>query len=195
MSEPAHEDVVVATDGEAARQLAIATAVSHDLNFAGHLCQRLLELDAGHASDADLFKAFWTTALLHYARAFEQGAGVGLLPENAFAPTAGEPLAAHRAYLQWAAWEMHGATDPFERVRVGLALTGGEERGVRGTGVFVMERGITHQQGIEQLGRLVDLARAEVARLGRDLEDQVTRAARAEPIDRLYALPRFTPGA
>jgi len=194
MSNDAHDDIVVETGGEAARRLAIATAASHDLAYVGHLCQRLLEMAASHASDIDLVKAFWTTALVHYARAFERGAEIGLMPENAFAPAAGEPLAAHHAYLDWAGWEMHGAADPFERVRVGLALSSGEERAVRGTGVFLMQRGVTHHQGIEQLGRLVDMARAEIARLGKDLEHRVAEAARAEPLDSIYARPRFEPG-
>jgi len=196
MSEAANAStqVIVETGGEAARRLALATAVSHDLDYAGHLCRRLLDLSATPQADVDTVKAFWSTALLHYARAFSTGAAVGLAPENAFAPAAGEPLAAHRAYLEWAANETHGANDPFARVRVGIALSGTGERAVQGAGVLVMERGIVHARGVEQLAALADLARAEIARLGQAIENEVAEQARAEPIDELYARPRFEPG-
>lgn len=105
----------------AALALADLAGIFEDLQTSLACCERLVdELEAG--SDEVVLEAYWTTAVLSYARCFRAGKrGVGLTEQDVSATgLAGDVLGWHRAVLRIRD-AYAGAANPRESFSVGVA--------------------------------------------------------------------------
>ncbi|MGZ4615969.1 MAG: hypothetical protein ACXV4A_10425 [Actinomycetes bacterium] len=112
-------------DSPAARELADLAATFDDLQTVLRCCERLMaELGAG-ADDPDplTLEAFWTTAMLSYARCFSARVGRTRLTTDDVTATglAGDVLGWHKILLQLRAHYADRGVNPRERFSVGVA--------------------------------------------------------------------------
>ncbi|HEU0101114.1 MAG TPA: hypothetical protein VFR07_02215 [Mycobacteriales bacterium] len=119
----------------AALALADLAAVFEDLQTVLRCCERLvLELGPDRPEPDDLaLEAFWTTAVLSYARCFSVGPrGIGLTEEDITATgLAGDVLGWHRALLELRTRYADPAVNPRESFTVGVAQdTTGHAEGI-----------------------------------------------------------------
>ena len=117
----------------AALALADLAAVFEDLQTVLRCCERLVVELSAPAPDDLAVEAYWTTALLSYARCFTPGKrGVGLTEEDLTSTgLEGEVLAWHRVLLQLRERYADVAVNPRETFSVGAAQdTGGHAEGI-----------------------------------------------------------------
>lgn len=109
----------------AALALADLAAVFEDLQTTLRCCERLVQVLAVEGQEPDdlAMEAFWTTAVLSYARCFAPGArGVGLTEDDITATgLKGEVLAWHRVLLTLRGRYADPAVNPRESFTVGAA--------------------------------------------------------------------------
>src|SRR5437762_13315016 len=86
-------------ESDNAQLLADHHGIFEDLGFCIRCCDRLTEqLEKGLVDDEDLHRAWWTAAVIAYARCFATGVRYGLTVEI-FSHFEGEPAAAHQLYV------------------------------------------------------------------------------------------------
>jgi hypothetical protein len=123
--QPAVPTAVRRLTSPAALALADLAAVLEDLQTSLRCCERLMaELQSNGSGPDDLaLEAFWTTAVLSYARCFAPGPrGVGLTEDDVTATgLPGEVLGWHRALLQVRDRLADPATNPRESFTVGAS--------------------------------------------------------------------------
>jgi hypothetical protein len=181
----------VELDDAPARHLASLIGMTQDLEFAAHLLERLETLLGRESADPVTVKCLWTTALVHYARAFEAGGRAGARAGDIYQGLKGDPIGAHRDILRLSEEQRLPVDNPLDRVRVGVVLEGPDAgRAVSGTGVIAVQRGIASTEAVRQLAALVAAARRGVAGIGVGVQNEILDAARTQPLDALYARAR-----
>lgn len=181
----------VELDDEAARRLSVLIGMSQDLDFTAHLLERLQDLLARADPDTVTIKCLWSTALVHYARAFDTGGRGGVRAGDVYTGLKGDPLGAHSDLLRQADAQRQADDNPLDRVRVGVLLEGDDAaQAVTGTAVIAVPRGLTNAEAVHQFAALVDAARRGVAAIGIDAQQRVLESARAEALESLYARAR-----
>jgi hypothetical protein len=117
--------VVRRLDTPAALALADLAAIFEDLQTVLRCCERLVsELGASQEDPDDLtLEAFWTSAVLSYARCFSTGArGTGLTPDDLTATgLAGDVIGWHQVLLQLRDHYADPAVNPREVFSVGVS--------------------------------------------------------------------------
>lgn len=179
------------------RRLAHLAGIAQDLATTMVNCQNLkTHLDDIEMSD-DMKRSMWLTALVHYRRAFDTAAGIDLSAEALMSNLNGDPMGAHRQYLDLLHKQSAPVEDPFQRVRVGLTMKtlDGEPESITGAGVYYMETSPAHRELVEQLEMLAGAIHDEVLRQGEQAEADVIKAAGKHSLEELAALPRFNPMA
>ncbi|MCW2776736.1 MAG: hypothetical protein JWN17_461 [Frankiales bacterium] len=133
-TEPAAPSVVRRLRSPAALALADLAALFEDVQTVLRCCERLVTvLDATTEPDDLALEAYWTTAVLSYARCFAPGErGTGLTEEDVTATgLAGDVLGWHRTLLQLRERYAHPGVNPRESFSVGAAQdTTGHAEGV-----------------------------------------------------------------
>lgn len=112
-------------DSTAATAMADLAAIFEDLQTTLRCCERLVsELASGEAEPDDLtLEAFWTTAVLSYARCFShREGGTNLTPDDVTATgLAGDVLGWHKVLLQLRGHYADPAVNPRETFSVGVS--------------------------------------------------------------------------
>ena len=127
--------VVRRLDSTAAKAMADLAAIFEDLQTTLQCCERLVsELASGEAEPDNLaLEAFWTTAVLSYARCFSHRKdGTNLTPDDVTATgLAGDVLSWHQVLLQLRGHYADTAVNPPETFSVGVSQdTDGKANGV-----------------------------------------------------------------
>lgn len=120
---PAVPSVVRRLTSPAALALADLAAVFEDLQTCLRCCERLVD-ELGRAAPDDLaLEAYWTTALLSYARCFAPGArGIGLTEQDVAATELpGDVTGWHRTLMQLRDRVADPGTNPRESFSVGAS--------------------------------------------------------------------------
>jgi hypothetical protein len=117
--------VVRRLDSTAAMVMADLAAIFEDLQTTLRCCERLVsELASSEAEPDDLtLEAFWTTAVLSYARCFaHREGGTNLIPDDVTATgLAGDVLGWHKVLLQLRDHYADPAVNPRETFLVGVS--------------------------------------------------------------------------
>ena len=117
--------VVRRLDSTAALAMADLAAIFEELQTTLRCCERLVsELASGEAEpDGLTLEAFWTTAVLSYARCFaHREGGTNLTPDDVTATElAGDVLGWHQVLLQLRDHYAHPAVNPRETFSVGVS--------------------------------------------------------------------------
>lgn len=131
---PTHPTVVRRLRSPAALALADMAALFEDLQTVLRCCERLvLELDPDGGPDDLALEAFWTTAVLSYARCFAPGPrGTGLSEDDVTATgLAGDVLGWHRVMLALRDRYADPVVNPRESFSVGASQdTSGHAEGI-----------------------------------------------------------------
>lgn len=179
-------------DTPAALAVADLTAIFDDLEAVLRCCERLMScLDAPEPLDDLALEAFWTTAVLSYARCFATRArDTGLTTDDVAATgLEGDVLGWHGVLLQLRGHQADPVVNPRERFSVGVSQ--GDDGAASGIAVTSTRQPPVDDVTVRQTGavayalsRLVD---------GRITERQqaVSDAARTMPRTELDALPRL----
>jgi hypothetical protein len=179
------------------RRLAHLAGIAQDLTTTIINC-RLLKARLDDAElDDDIKRSLWLVALIHYGRAFETAAAMGISNDDLMQGLNGDPLGAHRQYLAILERLSKPQEDPFQRVRVGLtmSLEEGRPAGIKGTGVFFMETTPANHEIIDQLEMLSGAVHDQVLDLGKEAEATVLEAADKIPLGDVLNMPQFNPMA
>ena len=116
--------VVRRLDSTAAMAMADLAAIFEDLQTTLRCCERLVsELASGEGKPDDLtLEAFWTTAVLSYARCFSHREGTNLTPDDVTATgLAGDVLGWHQVLLRLRDHYADPAVNPRETFSVGVS--------------------------------------------------------------------------
>ena len=198
MTHEASDDITVYEFvDDTTRRLAHLAGIAQDLAAVIVNCRSFkVHLDDAEMNE-DIKRSLWLAALVHYGRAFDTAAGLGIGPEELMAELTGDPMGAHNQYLKLLGHLSAPAEDPFERVRVGLTMNivDGEAESVTGTGVFFMEAKAANHELVELLEMLSEAIHEQVLELGKQAESDVLQAAGKVPLAELSALPQFNPMA
>ena len=158
------------------------------------VCSRLKKLLKENSKDNILIESLWTSALVRYARCFACGKRTGL-SEDIFKEFQGDPVEAHRFYINLRNKHIAHSVNPFEQMEVGLILSpiGESERRVLGVSVLAMKQISLSIDGVHQLGLLSKIAHDKMCNLAKELENKVIEKGKKTPIEELYkkARPRL----
>jgi hypothetical protein len=184
-------------DSRAAAALADLAALFEDLQTVLRCCERLVsDLAAGAATEGepdDLgLEAFWTTALLSYARCFEpRESGVRLSEEDVSATgLAGDVVGWHQMLLRLRAHQADPLVNPRELFAVGVSQ--GDDGTAAGVAVTSTRQPAVDDITVRQTGAIAYSLRIVVDKRIGEQQAEVAREAgamtRAE-LDRLPVVP------
>ncbi|MEK6725459.1 MAG: hypothetical protein AABY54_02750 [Deltaproteobacteria bacterium] len=186
------DNPIAKVESKEALILADLAAIFQDLGATMHTCSHLIELLKEDSKDQILIESLWTSALIRYARCFTASKRFGL-SESIFDGLQGDPVGAHRLYINLRNKHIAHSVNPFEQMEVGVILSPvkSAEKEVLGVATLSM-RLISHDvEGIRQLGTLAKVVMEKVSKLAKDYEQKVIEEARKIPIDDLYKRPRL----
>jgi len=188
------DNPIAKVDFEDARMLADLGAIAQDLGAVMETCSRLKELLKDNSQDHLLVEALWTTALIKYARCFTDSKRFGL-SESLFQGLQGDPVGAHRLYINLRNKHVAHSVNPFEQMEVGAVLAPLEtnERKVIGVATLAMRHICSDLEGVHQLGCLSKVVLQKVCALAKECEGKVLDQIKQMPLEDLYkqARPRL----
>jgi hypothetical protein len=168
-----------------------------DLRSTIDICRRLLEELQKDDQDAILIEALWTSALVKYARCFASGKRFGL-DEKIFEHFDGDPIGAHRYFIDMRNKHIAHSVNPFEEVRVGVVLSAPSAQPLTVQGVAVLSRKLisTDVDGVRNLVTLASALHKRVAELAKQEQDGLLKWAQGQPVAVFPQgqLGMFTPG-
>jgi hypothetical protein len=185
----------VPLDGRRAGLLADLGAVTQDMKFVMHCCQRLVAGMADEQPDGVVMEALFTAAVITYARCFNTGKRSSL-SENDLTKLGleGDLRGFHRQVLDMRSKHVAHSVNPFEMITVGAVLspTDAENRQVEGIAVLIVRHIAFDADGVTQLHevckRLVDRV---IAARAEHLQAAALEEAREIAIDELYQRPHL----
>lgn len=168
----------------AALALADLAATFEDLQTVLRCCERLVsDLGAGGGPDDLALEAFWTTAVLSYARCFSPGPrGTGLTPDDVTATRLpGDVLGWHQVLQQLRGHYADAAVNPREKFSVGVSQdAAGKANGIAVTSAWqppVDDLTVRQTGAIAfELSRIVDRRIAEQQEIVFGAVEAMTRA-------------------
>jgi hypothetical protein len=168
-----------------------------DLRSTIDICRRLIEELQKNEQDAVLIEAFWTAALVKYARCFATGKRLGL-DEKIFEHFQGDPIGTHGYFIEMRNKHVAHSVNPFEEVRVGVVLSApsAEARKVEGVAVLARKLISAEIDGVRNLITLASTLHKTVAELAKQEQDDLLKWAQGRPVTDFPAgqLGMFTPG-
>lgn len=188
------DNPIARVDFKEARILADLAAIFQDLGAAMQTCSRLMELLKEDSNDQIVVDSLWTSALIRYARCFTDSRRFGL-SETVFDGLQGDPVGAHRLYIDLRNKHIAHSVNPFEQMEVGVVLSPVEsaQKDILGVATLSMRLMTFDVEGVRQLGMLAKVVMEKVAALAKDSEQRVLEQARKLPMEDLYkrARPRL----
>ena len=186
---------VVKLEGGRARRLADLTGIYADLSFTIDACTVLMRLlqEKRETDEAWVLKeALWSSALMSYARSFGPAKRYGL-SEAVFKDLEADYLAAHRVFIGFRNKHVAHSINPFEQAEIGLMLSEEWAADKKVEGIVAISVRLTNlnEPAAVDLHNLAVTLRNEVGKLAKAEEHEVLRAARAEPVQSFYKLPRL----
>lgn len=186
--------LTVALDTPSARVLADQTSVIQDFQFVMDCCKRLLEELATPEEDRDgvVPLALWSSALVAYARCFDEGRRSGLTAEDVGnLPLQGAVMNFHKWVIEERDKVAASPAEPFEAAVIGAALSpaGQAKRRVEGIAIFSASRILIDATGVRQLGGLASELAKQTAVKATKQQDTVLSDAQQLDIATLYESP------
>lgn len=185
------ENQIAKVDFEEAKALTDLGAIVQDLSAVMQTCSRLKKLLREESKDHILIEALWTSALIRYARCFAESKGFGL-SESVFDGLQGDPLGAHRFYMNLRNKHIAHSVNPFEQMEAGLVLSPAEnaEKGIIGVATLAMRQISSDVEGVHQLGLLAKVVLGKACERAKHYEQQVLEIPKKMPLDDLYKRSR-----
>lgn len=183
---------VVKVDFEEATRLAELGAVAQDLGAVMETCRRIEGLSNENSNDHILIEGLWTAALVRYARCFTE-AKRQELTESIFDGFHGQPIAAHRYYIDMRNKHIAHSVNPFEQTYAGVVLTPetSKVKSVVGVTTLAMRHIVCDLNGVHQLGVLAKIVLGKVCEKAKDCEKKLLARIKALPIEDLYRIERL----
>jgi hypothetical protein len=115
---------VYALESDDARDLADLLAIQQDLTFVGEACQTLLELVDDETQDRNLLveRAFWTAAVIAYARCFATGKRGGLAADDLDGVGGDGAREFHQTVMAVRNKHIAHSVNPFELIEIGVMV-------------------------------------------------------------------------
>jgi len=194
MSDEIIENPVAKVDFKEAKALADLISIANDLGAVMLTCSRLMQILNDSPSDNILIENLWTGAIIRYARCFATGKRFGL-SEDIFKSLKGEPLKAHKFYIDTRNKHIAHSVNPFEQLEVGLVLSPKDsKKEVIGVAKLSMRYMSPDTEGVRTLGCLAKVAHQKLSEKGKELEQKVLEVGKKMDIEDLYkrSRPRLT---
>lgn len=181
-------------EGPEAAELAALAAVSDDVRHVLACCERLMTAlapprlgPAGGDPDAALVEALWTSALLAYARAFADRAGVLTLADLDALELPGDVTGFHDLLLRLR--EQYGSADTNPREGCSVGVVQGDDGQPVGVAVMAAPLPLVDQEAARQLGRLAFALNSRVDLRMEEVQARVLARARELTQEELSSLP------
>ena len=194
-SAPAAGSAVTARrlEGPEAAELAALAAVSDDVRHVLACCERLMTAlapprlgPAGGDPDAALVEALWTSALLAYARAFADRAGVLTSADLDALELPGDVTGFHELLLRLR--EQYGSADTNPRESCSVGVVQGDDGQPVGVAVMAAPLPLVDQEAARQVGRLAFALNSRVDLRMEEAQARVLARARELSQEELSAL-------
>lgn len=181
------ELLIAEVDYSEAQEFADLTSILQDLNACIKTCQRLIRIIDQPEPDPILEESLWTASLIRYARCFATGKRFGL-SEEFLANLNGDPIGAHRYYINMRNKNIAHSVNPFEQVKIGLLLSDPQiEKKVIGI-VNLSQRHIcAKKDGVDTLMRLCIVIKNKLVQDWKECQDKVLNIGRTLSVEELYS--------
>lgn len=187
-------ELTVSLDMPSARILADQASIIQDLQFVMDCSKRLLAELARPQEERDgvVPLALWSSALVAYARCFDEGRHSGLTIDDVRKlPLQGAVTTFHNWVIEERDKLIQPPADPFEEARIGavLAPVGRKERRIEGIAVFSASRILIDATGVRQLGGLASELAKQTAIKAQSQQESVLSDAQNLDLGTLYEAP------
>ncbi len=189
--------LICEVDYRKAKELADLTSLIQDLDYCIKTCERLITSLESKTEDPILQTSLWTSVLISYARCFATGKRFGI-SEEFLSKLDGDPIGAHRYYINMRDKNVAHSVNPFEQVKIGLLLQDPKiDKKVIGV-VNLAQRHLTAKKdGVDTLRRLCVVIRNQLLNDWKVCQDETLKVGQTLPIDELYSksqMQTITPG-
>lgn len=187
MSDQPNSFLIAEVNYPEAKELADLTSIIQDLDLCMKTCDRLIESLDSEKEDLVLQANLWTSALIGYARCFATGKRFGI-SEKFLSKLNGDPIGAHKFYMDMRDKHIAHSVNPFEQVKIGLLLSDPKiEKKVIGI-VNLSQRHITAKKdGVDTLRRLCGVIRNQLVNDWKACQHKALKVGEGLPTDQLYA--------
>jgi len=197
MENGVNEIPIVEIDFGEAKKYADFLSIKQDLNFVLKACSCLKKMKKENSEDSLIMESLWATALIKYARCFTSGKRFGLnemiLNDLKRVDEEGDLREVHKFYMNLRNKHIAHSVNPFEQVKVGLALSPDniDEKKVEGFGYLYMRHVYPSYDEFHQFGVLTFRIKNRVSDIIKQSEEIILKKGKRMSIDDLYNRPRL----
>jgi len=197
MSDQQKSLLICEVDYSEAKELANIISLIQDIDYCIKTCERLIASIESETDDPILQASLWTSALISYARCFATGKRYGI-SEEFLSKLDGDPIGAHRYYINMRDKNIAHSVNPFEQVKIGLLLQDPKiDKKVMGV-VNLAQRHLTAKKdGVDTLRRLCIVIKKQLLNDFKVCQDKTLKVGQTLSVDDLYSkshMQTITPG-